>query len=82
MSDRIANNIRRVDIENLYRDIFFESPELKEDPWVSHMYAQFRFMEDEGERAPPLSEIFEDELEPLPVPKEEQREKQNSEAKA
>lgn len=82
MPDRVANNVRRVDIESMFRDIFFENPELKKDPWLSRMYAEFRFMEDEGERAPPLSEIFEDELEPLPVPKEEQQEQQNSEVKS
>jgi hypothetical protein len=52
-----------MDIENMYRDIFFESPELKDDPWLSHRYYQFRYMEDEGERAPPIAQLFEDEPE-------------------
>ena len=28
--------------------------------WIKHIYRSFTEMEDEGERAPPLSEIFDD----------------------
>ncbi|MHB1439994.1 MAG: hypothetical protein ACYCSO_05170 [Cuniculiplasma sp.] len=46
--------------ENVFRDLFFTNPYLKGNDWIKHMYRSFAEMEDEGERAPPLSEIFND----------------------
>lgn len=60
MESKAANSIRRADIENVYRDIWAECPDLRDDPWMNRMYWQFRLFEDESERAPPLSEIFDD----------------------
>jgi hypothetical protein len=45
-------------LENAFRDLFFTRPELKENAWIKHMYRSFVEMEDEGERSPPLEEIF------------------------
>lgn len=37
-------------------------PGLRHNDWISHMYQNFKEMEDEGERAPPLAQLFEDDI--------------------
>ena len=44
--------------ELVFRDIFFQLPALRRDPWLSHMYRQFREAEDEGERAPSIYPVI------------------------
>ncbi len=46
--------------ENVFRDLLFAIPELKNNEWFNHLYRNFTEAEDEGERSPPLAEIFSD----------------------
>jgi len=46
--------------ENVFRDLLFRIPDLKNNEWFSFLYRNFTEAEDEGERAPPLAEIFKD----------------------
>lgn len=43
--------------ELAFRDIFFQLPNLRNDPWLTYMYRQFREAEDEGERAPSIYHV-------------------------
>ncbi|MBX8640719.1 MAG: hypothetical protein KIY10_08635 [Thermoplasmata archaeon] len=49
----------------MFRDLFFSNPKMKDNEWVRHMYRSFAEMEDEGERSPPLSEIFDESSHPM-----------------
>lgn len=46
--------------ENVFRDLLFRMPDLKNNEWFNFLYQNFTEAEDEGERAPPLAEIFSD----------------------
>ena len=54
------NIIKDWNKENAFRDLFFTNPKMRDNKWIQHLYRSFSEMEDEGERAPPLSEIFDD----------------------
>lgn len=46
--------------ENVFRDLLFRLPDLKNNAWFSFIYRNFQEAEDPGQRAPPLAEIFDD----------------------
>ncbi|MDS0257730.1 hypothetical protein ApAK_08670 [Thermoplasmatales archaeon AK] len=47
--------------EHAFRDLFFSLPEMRHNEFIAHLYQMNREEEDEGERAPPLEAIFDDE---------------------
>ena len=46
--------------ENVFRDMLFRLPDLKNNVWFNFIYRNFQEAEDPGQRAPPLAEIFDD----------------------
>ena len=49
-------------VEHAYRDLFFADPNLEHNEWLKYMYRNFGEMEDEGLRAPPLAQLFEEDI--------------------
>ena len=52
--------------EHAFRDLFFSLPEMRENEFIPHLYQMNKEEEDEGERAPPLAMIFQDEVRRIP----------------
>ena len=46
--------------ENVFQELLFKLPDLKNNAWFNFIYRNFQEAEDPGQRAPPLAEIFDD----------------------
>lgn len=46
--------------ENVFRELLFRIPGLKNNIWFNFLYENFQEAEDPGLRAPPLAEIFDE----------------------
>lgn len=46
--------------ENVFQELLFRIPNLKNNEWFNFIYRNFQEAEDPGQRAPPLAEIFDD----------------------
>ena len=55
---RKDRNIRNKDIYQVIDKLLFESPELMDNQWFKHRIETIGTIEDEGEKAPPLSVII------------------------
>lgn len=62
---RTGKTISDTTVFQAIQQILFENPEMKDNLWLSHRIQMITAIEDEGERAPPLSSIFEDEASPV-----------------
>lgn len=56
---RTGSAIRDTAVFQVINRILVESPELVNSVWLSHRIQMINAIEDEGERAPPLSVLFE-----------------------
>ena len=59
---RAGYTIRNTDVMRAIDQILFESPDLKNNLFFMHQKQVIAEIEDEGERAPPLAALFEDEV--------------------
>ncbi|MHB1708766.1 MAG: hypothetical protein ACYCT2_04740 [Thermoplasmataceae archaeon] len=55
---RTGRTIRDTAVMQAIDQLLLESPELSENAWLMHRKQVIESIEDEGERAPPLSTIF------------------------
>ena len=55
---RTGRTIRDTAVMQALDQLLYESPELKANTWLIHRKQVIEGIEDEGERAPPLSAIF------------------------
>ena len=58
---RTGKTIRDTAVMQAIDQLLWESPELAGNTWLMHRKHVIENIEDEGERAPPLSVLFEDE---------------------
>jgi hypothetical protein len=63
---RAGYTIRNTDVMRAIDQILFESPELKNNLYFMHQKQVIAEIEDEGERAPPLAALFDDEIVNIP----------------
>ena len=63
---RAGYAIRNTDVMRAIDQILFESPELKNNLYFMHQKQVIAEIEDEGERAPPLAALFDDEIVNIP----------------
>lgn len=56
----MRKNVLNWEIESMYQEIFRDIPGAKDNPFVMERYSLFMQIEDPYERAPALSEIFEE----------------------
>ena len=63
---RAGYTIRNTDVMRAIDQILFESPDLKNNLFFMHQKQVIAEIEDEGERAPPLAALFEDEVIDIP----------------
>jgi len=56
----MRRTIENWNMEIMFQELFWERPEMKDEPWVNEMYSLFAISEDPNERAPALSELFVD----------------------
>ena len=63
---RAGYTIRNTDVMRAIDQIRFESPELKNNLYFMHQKQVIAEIEDEGERAPPLAALFDDEIVNIP----------------
>ena len=66
---RTGRTIRDTAVMQAMDQLLFESPDLAGNAWLMHRKQVIEIIEDEGERAPPLSAIF-DEAKALPTSEE------------
>ena len=59
---RAGYTIRNTNVMRAIDQILFESPDLKNNLFFMHQKQVIAEIEDEGERAPPLAALFEDEV--------------------
>ena len=65
---RAGYAIRNTNVMRAIDQIIFESPELKNNLYFMHQKQVIAEIEDEGERAPPLAALFDDEMMETPGP--------------
>ena len=65
---RAGYAIRNTNVMRAIDQIIFESPELKNNLYFMHQKQVISEIEDEGERAPPLAALFDDEVMETPGP--------------
>ena len=64
---RTGKTIRDTSVMQAIDQVLFESPEMAGNTWLMHRKHVIENIEDEGERAPPLSALFEDERSEIPA---------------
>ena len=67
---RTGRTIRDTAVMQAMDQILWESPELAGNTWLMHRKQVIEIIEDEGERAPPLSAIFDEVGRSLPTSEE------------